>query len=257
VEDVARLQPDLVILDLYPLADNPYWILDELRANPATQAVPVLAASTMETLAEKALASYNVRVTLEKPFGLEDFLAKVREALNQPPLHADVPKRVETAPLDLVEQAAGVVARYSRGTLFRWVQRLRQEPPWKDRQDLDLGKVLNDVPVLVEALSIALQYRSADEMLSHQPEIAERVRRHAELRKRQGFSLSGLIREYDLLRDELLAMLELHLPTEIHAADLFTVVRLVNGTLDRIMEITIPAYASAPEASTGNLPRAA
>ncbi len=84
-EEVAREHPALVILDIHPVEEDPYRILDDLRANPATQAVPVLAVSTMEPVVQSALASYNVRITLEKPFGLEEFQRKVREALGQPP----------------------------------------------------------------------------------------------------------------------------------------------------------------------------
>lgn len=244
-EEVARRRPQLVILDLYPLAGDPYRLLDELRANPATQAVPVLATSTVGQVVESALASYNVRVTLEKPFGLDQFLAKVREALGQPPLHAEVAQPTEAAPGDLVAQAAQIVVSHSRDALFRWVQRLLQEPPWQGRENLALPQLLDNVPVLVEALSVALQYRNAEELFSRQPESLQRVREHAALRKRQGFSLSELIREYDLLRDELLSMLERHLPPKVKTADLFAVVQLVNGTVDRIMEMTVPDYAEA------------
>lgn len=241
-EEVAREHPALVILDIHPVEEDPYRILDDLRANPATQAVPVLAVSTMEPVVQSALASYNVRITLEKPFGLEEFQRKVQEALGQPPLHAEIPPPTVAPPGDLVSQAAQIVARHSRDALFRWVQRLRQEPPWQNRQDLALSEVFDNVSVLVEALNVALQYRDAEQIFSRVPDSVHRVQEHATLRKRQGFSLEEVMHEYSLLRDELLTMLERHLPEATSTAELFNVVRLLNRTVDRITEITVPAY---------------
>lgn len=250
VEEVAREHPALVILDLHPMEADPYRILDDLRANPATQAVPVLAVSTIEPVAQSAMASYNVRVTLEKPFGLEEFRQKVQEALGQTPLHAEVSQPLAAATGDLVDQAAQIVARHSRDALFRWVQRLRQEPPWENRQDLALSDLFDSVPLLVEALSVALQYRNAEQLFSRLPDSTQPVQEHAALRKRQGFSLEELMHEYSLLRDELLSMLECHLPEEASTGELFTVVRLLNETVDQITEITALAYARTANPTT-------
>ncbi len=141
-----------------------------------------------------------------------------------------------------MSQAAQIVARHSRDALFRWVQRLRQEPPWQNRQDLALSEVFDNVSVLVEALNVALQYRDAEQIFSRVPDSVHRVQEHATLRKRQGFSLEEVMHEYSLLRDELLTMLERHLPEATSTAELFNVVRLLNRTVDRITEITVPAY---------------
>jgi len=243
VAQVRQYLPDVLVIDLCP-GERCYIALDRLRTDPVTARVPVVVTTTLASTAASSLASYNVRAFFIQPFDLDDFLAAVRSALGRPPLHAQVPPPGE--PDKLPARAELILAEHSREAIFRFAQRLRQQSPWRERQDLRLHELLDDVPVLVEAAAVALRY-GTDAFFSQHPEAAERVRAHARLRRDQAFSLSSLIREYSILRDELLSVLWRHLPGQVASDEVEAVTRALNSTLDRIIEITVPAFTSEGE----------
>lgn len=135
--------------------------------------------------------------------------------------------------------AGEILDYYSREALLRWVERLRQEEPWRGRGDLGLGTVLDHVPVLVEAVSAALEYGDPDEFLRQHPEAVEHATEHVRERRAQGFSLASIIREYTLLRDEIWWTLSSHLPGALQPSDLYPLQQAVSGTLDRIIERSV------------------
>lgn len=241
---VASFSPDLCIVDLLPTAESINdSFLDQLRTDARSARIPVLAVTTSENVAERSLASYNVRGTLTKPFDLEEVLEEVRRALGEPviapPASSDCPDR------DIFCEAHRILAERSREALFRWVQRLQTEPFFKGRQDLKLPGYLDNMPVLVEAVTAALAYRSAEDLFSRTPEVMERTKRHAETRKGQGIPLEAIVNEYALLRDEIGQLLARYLPRDLPTNDVLEMEREVNLTLDRIISATIPSYGNA------------
>lgn len=239
--DVTReKRPDLVILDIPVVGSHQYDLLDALRADEAARRVPVLVITTSPSAAEASIASYNVRGAITKPFDLEELLVKTRDALKQPTIHAEVPSDVQ--PHGLLARAEKILAGHSRDALFRWVQRLRQESPWREKDDLRLSDVLDSVPVLVEALAGAMQYGDPGTFFTHHPSANDRVRNHAAVRRGQGISLGALVREYGILRDELWQMFWQYLPEHISKDDGAQLQKAVDGTLDHIVQVTIPAY---------------
>lgn len=247
-EHIRRARPALIILDLAfmggstPLAER--GLLDALRADPVTAAIPVLATATSQQLVEEAAASYTTRATLSKPFNVDDLLGRVRAALEQPPLHANVePGRRGAGVTGTAEE---VLAQQSRAIMLAWVQRLRSEPPWRGRPDLDLGDIIDTAPMLAEAIVLALHFGDGEQYFASHPEALRRVRQHAVLRRAQNIPLEAVIREYTLLRDEIWNQLQRSLPAETSQKELFALERAVNYSLDRIIEATIPAYLTAP-----------
>jgi CheY-like chemotaxis protein len=88
---VARARPDLVILDLWMETRDAGWqLLDRLRRDPGTAAVPVLICSAdHEGLSEHAeRLSADGYTALAKPFDLEDLLAAVSTLLATRCAHA-------------------------------------------------------------------------------------------------------------------------------------------------------------------------
>jgi CheY-like chemotaxis protein len=87
---VARIEqaiPDLVLMDINPMnADCAWNNLAILRLKPSTTHIPVIICSTDgRMLREKAAWLHDVRCdTLEKPFDLEQLLAKVRLNIASP-----------------------------------------------------------------------------------------------------------------------------------------------------------------------------
>jgi CheY-like chemotaxis protein len=242
---VRTLLPDVAVVDLLP-DDEAFRILDTMRADPDTATIPVLAMTTSERLAEAAVASYNVRATLAKPFDLDELLAKVDEVLGKPPFQVAAAPAPAGEPRDLLEQGERILAVRSREALFRWVQRLRAQPPWSERKDLGMGKVLDSVPVLVEAVVAAMRYGNPQEFFARHPDADERVGEHARVRRQQGFGLEDLIREYAILRDELLGTLWSHLPEQVARREAQALAQVFNATLDKIIETTALAYLGGP-----------
>lgn len=242
--ETRRRLPALLVIDLPPgelIQDECCHLLDALRADPVTRHIPVMVMTTAEPLAERAIASYNVRATITKPFDVENFLAMVLQALDLPLMAAAVPARTEE-PHDLLKRAEEVLALRSREALLRWVRRLQKEEPWQSRTDLRLSELLDHTPVLVEAIHTAILFGQPDRLLAEHPDAMERVREHARMRRRQAIALETVLREYTHLRDELWGTIWCDLHGAVHSADVYYLQRIIAGTLDRIIEVTVQTY---------------
>lgn len=78
--------PDLVILDIRIEHPEAGWVtLDLIRLDPATTSIPVLICSAdARQLREKAARLAEMRCdTIEKPFDLDNLLAKIRDILSR------------------------------------------------------------------------------------------------------------------------------------------------------------------------------
>lgn len=250
IAPLCSQRPDLIIVDLLnkrPDEDSP--LLDALRVDPLGRRVPVLALAAQDTVAEAAYANYNVAATLAKPFDIEDFVAKVNEALQRPPLHAGI--AAEPHPEGILAEAEAILSRYSRTVVFRWIRRLQKTEPWSAKRDLRLPDLLDHIPVLVEAIGLALQYGAVAEVFEKHPEVTRRAREHAWLRHNQGIDLRALILEYSLLREEVWRALSEHLDHALQPADVATLSALINGTVDRIVQAAMPTWGTPPDEGQG------
>ncbi len=110
LELAARQQPDVILLDLLMAGLDGYAVCEGLKANPATQAIPVIFVTASPDLAlnQKAYAAGAI-ACLPKPFRREAVVALIETALGRvrrqglaPPKGAP-PTRDEgrTAPLGL------------------------------------------------------------------------------------------------------------------------------------------------------------
>lgn len=82
-ERIQHYHPDLVILDFIPGHTECWDLLAQLRTHPATSAIPVLALSTSEPLAEQTLRSFNVHRIVVKPFDLDQVTQAIQDILNE------------------------------------------------------------------------------------------------------------------------------------------------------------------------------
>lgn len=247
IEHIRRQPPALILLETAPTRDgdsSAFRFLDDLRALPLTAGIPVVVMTTIQDIAEQAHASYNVRAVLQKPFDIVDLTGKVRVALDHPPLQAAIPPDVE--PGGLLQVAERVLSRRSRDVMLAWVQRLKMEDPWRSRDDLRLSALFDTVPVLLETVVAALRYGGGNRYLAAHPEAFRRVRGHAAERRMQGIPLHAAVREYTLLRHEVLLLLERSLPENASTREVFALQYAVNDALDRVIEATIPAYLEPP-----------
>jgi CheY-like chemotaxis protein len=241
VTQVQAAPPDLVVLDVLPYGENPFEVLDALREDEVARGVPIVAMSTDERLSGEAFTSYNVKGALQKPFDLDELTRVVEEFAGTGTLHQRIPPDAQR-PHDLAEQVSHIFTHRSRAILFRWIQRLQQESPWRDRHDLGLADLLNHAPVVVETLDVRLSFSEADTFFERVPDASERVALHAATRSRQGISLSAMIREYAILRDEIWRALSRDLPPSLDRDEIIAVERAVNGTLDAVLVLTVTEY---------------
>jgi DNA-binding response OmpR family regulator len=87
-ELMKQVQPDLIVLDIrLEHAETGWTILECLRLDPATTAIPVIVCSADSAfLRDKALSLQQLRCDiLEKPFDLDMLLAKAAHSLERYP----------------------------------------------------------------------------------------------------------------------------------------------------------------------------
>ncbi|MCK9486897.1 MAG: response regulator [Dehalococcoidia bacterium] len=238
---VRAYRPDLLILDLPPPEERALAVLDALRSDDVARMVPVIALTTQDQLADVAWASYNVVRTFAKPFDLDDFVEAAREHSAEPGMLATVraPRPHGGDARDLAEH---ILAARSRHIVFRWVQRVRTRPPWRDRPDLTLESLIDYAPRVLELVDVRLHYDSDEEFFALHPHALDRAEQHARLRMQQEISVTAAVYEYTLLREEVWVELREHFPAEVDADGLFEVERAINRTVDAILVATMRSY---------------
>ncbi len=122
MEVVKTYGPDLILMDLVQGHADDLAFLDDLRSDPVTLGIPVVAMSTLPCPLDQAIASYNVKQMLLVPFDVADLEPKARAALDQAPLNAIVKLRAGPPKLIFAEVSLALAAR-SRMMMVRWVQR--------------------------------------------------------------------------------------------------------------------------------------
>jgi len=82
-EKIAQRKPDLIILDMImPVMDGEEFFI-KLRKEKKIHDIPVIIASVNDKISEKLFELGNVHSTLQKPFGIEILVEKVRDALSK------------------------------------------------------------------------------------------------------------------------------------------------------------------------------
>ena len=80
VEAVARVSPDVLVLDVMLPGRSGFDILRDLRRDSATNELPILMLTARGQTKDRELAeSYGVSHFMTKPFSNEEMLGKVRE----------------------------------------------------------------------------------------------------------------------------------------------------------------------------------
>jgi CheY-like chemotaxis protein len=244
VAAVRDHRPDALLLGLPPRDDAAADALDALRTDPVAREVPVLTLATAPRINAAARASYTVQETIDEPFELEELVDKVFRTLTQPPIQALVGEGTSEG---ILGQAEPLVARHARSLLLAWADDRRREEPWSSQPAASVADVLGDTPVLVDAIDASL--RTAEPAaLFDDPVVAERIVRRAADRRAQGVPEPAALAEVTAVRDDLWSMLLRHLPSDLPEADTGRLREALDGAVERILALTLPAYGDEPAA---------
>jgi CheY-like chemotaxis protein len=79
IKEIEAVQPDLLIIDITPVDDRGWRLLDAIHDTPGLAAIPLIVASTQEQLADRAASDpkYDVQDVLIKPFAIDDLYEKI------------------------------------------------------------------------------------------------------------------------------------------------------------------------------------
>jgi DNA-binding response OmpR family regulator len=92
LETARRIKPDALVLDVMLPEMNGFEIYDQLRADPATQDLPILFMSAIaHTFADK-FRGRGITDVIQKPFDLDVIVARLREICPPDLAEADAPQ---------------------------------------------------------------------------------------------------------------------------------------------------------------------
>jgi DNA-binding response OmpR family regulator len=91
ISEARKHAPDLIVLDLGMPAGDGFVVLDTLKTNIDLSSIPVIVLSGRDRRAnEERVLNAGARAFLQKPVQSNEFLAVVRQALNQKHQNPDV-----------------------------------------------------------------------------------------------------------------------------------------------------------------------
>jgi DNA-binding response OmpR family regulator len=91
ISEARKHTPDLIVLDLGLPAGDGFVVLDILKTNPDLSSIPVVVLSGRDRRAnEERVLNAGAIAFLQKPVQSNEFLAAIRQALNQKHQHPDV-----------------------------------------------------------------------------------------------------------------------------------------------------------------------
>ena len=138
-----------------------------------------------------------------------------------------------------LQQAADVLEQQAEAITDRWVDRLLATL-YRGRGELRLDDLRSQTPALVRGVAEAL--RRGEPEVPAAPWTAA-AREHARLRLSQRVRLGDLVREYQLLRQEIWRALRQHL-SEVAALDVYDVAEQLDSALDTMATISTDTYGA-------------
>ncbi len=142
----------------------------------------------------------------------------------------------------VLQQVAEVLDREAWHITQHWIERL-QATIYRGREDLRLEDIRNHVPVLVQGVAEALRWGQPRQIDAAWTRPA---REHALLRVSQQVTLGDLVREYQVLREEMWRALRARLSAE-GANDVYDVAETLDSALDTMATIATGTYGSELE----------
>jgi hypothetical protein len=137
-------------------------------------------------------------------------------------------------------EAATYLAGQERDILFRWVQRVSRLPIYLKRPEARLQEVLDHMPRVLQALCQAMLQPV---VYDTQPRPSDGAEAHAQERYSQDVPAEIIVKEYQVLRDEIWTTLqEWQRTPSLSIKDIFGLQRRINYSLDEIIATTLAAF---------------
>jgi hypothetical protein len=145
--------------------------------------------------------------------------------------------------------AAEAIAREGDALMVSWLRRVRQEQVLGPTETIVVRFLINDVSSWLMELVSVLRYGPED--VSGRAEIRDKIRRHIQEAHQRGIGLAQIIKQFEILRDEVWMVLERAGLEHISTTDVFALGRAVNTALDGVLVQIAQVYSSSTRPLVG------
>lgn len=239
---VEHARPDVVVFSIRPHEPADWTSIDWMRSHPSLRAIPVVVISTAEGIVARAHAAPNVRATVVAPYDVGTFQGAVATALGDPPSAALFPPSAGSVPSG-VDLAANALLRGARVIVLRTVESLRRSEPYASRfSDLSVA-LIDDLPSIFGAIVNGVQRDLSPAAVLALPAVSRVISRHIGIRSKQGVEVAVAIREYQALRDELVAYLnDQGVGDGVSALDIVEICQRIDRFIEQVAQVVVEQF---------------
>ena len=120
-----------------------------------------------------------------------------------------------------------------------WIKSIREDLDIESAKGLAYKSVRNSIPIVVEALASLLS-----QSLENRPQkLDDKGLKHGTVRAEQGYDLAEIVKEYGLLREVILTVLEPDLLAN-SAKQALDSVKLINALIDRVIALSLESFVA-------------
>ncbi len=247
----ATRQPDVIVMHVSPRLAQPLAVIDQLNADRSTQSIPVVVIAYGEAAAARALAGANVDSAIVAPYDVTALEDAVARALGNPPPAALLPDR-RPATSKGIATAAKALADQTRIIVTRTLDQLRQVEPYKSRFDELTRGLVDALGTILGAIATGVQRGLTPEEVLANPAIAQCVREHVSLRRRQGLGLASTIAELHALARQADTLLRsLASPDSFDEADADAVSDRLRTYVDAVVREAVATFHPGSPSTNG------
>ena len=240
-----QMAPQVIVLSIGPAAPDDWQIIDRLQSNPNTRAIPVVVISTSRRKAANAAASTNVSEAVVAPYDIDSLETAVATALGKPPAAASLPLPTHPVPAYQIV-AADALQQASRSLVIRAVVQLLQPGPHRDSFKEITPELVDNLGLLLGAVVEGLRRDLSPAQVFAASAVQKAIQNHVRLRKSQGFDLATVLRESQLLENQVDRFIHGSIGASLSAADALIVVDKVHNYMHALVLDEVAKFDNSP-----------